>query len=335
MAGPVLIVELPTVNTTRSEVAALVQACTEGLGNGRCELSSNAEQADGIAVVSLSGADTLTALIEVGRPRAESHAWLSQEISFQPQDARVERFRTIGFAIATLYRERQGNAAEGASAGAEEPARSKPTSQKAERSPNEGALARADAGQAFSKRSRNDAPSSRLRDWLSAGPLAAYDVQLSSPLRWGGQLALGVAPLELPGFVILDGSYAAGKIAATQASPEVSLSWLTLGVGAGTALSLQHNLQLRLSAQGVLVQLEASGSDPERGQQESHRWLPGGQIGAELVAWSSRRWGVTLGSHAQYLTGATAISVRDRPIGTAAALSFQLGVALELRPFQL
>ncbi|HWA73999.1 MAG TPA: hypothetical protein VG937_16770 [Polyangiaceae bacterium] len=339
MAGPVLIVELPIADTTRAETAVLVQACSDGLGAGRCQLSASSEPADGVAIVSLRGSDGLGVLIEVGNRRSESRSWRSQEITFQPQDARVERFRTIGLAIATLYKEARLEAPDTASRGKSEPAAARAT-------PGEKpATSKAASADSAATRSSDEATlaaigSSRQgrtvhpRGWLSAGAITAYDHQLSSPFRFGGQLALGVAPIELPLFATLSGSYAVGRISGGELSSPIALSWATIALGTGGYWSLIENLQLRISVQGVLVKLEAHGSDPERGQQESQRWLMGGQAGVELVGWASRRWGLSFGPQVQQLTGGTAIAVHGRPVAEVAALSFLLGASVELRPFQ-
>lgn len=340
MAGPVLMVELPSADTTRPEAAALVQACTEGLGGGRCELSSgSAESAAGVAVVSLRGSEALGALIEVGSRRGESRSWHAQEITFQPQDARVERFRTLGLAIATLYRETQldipaqDSPARDRKRAALDAQDKKSASSAAPPAENGRAVANDDAD-ARGLRDSRQGSGVYPRGWLSAGALTAYDHELPRAFRFGGQLALGMAPLELPLLVNFTGSYAVGRLPESSGSPELLLTWATLGLGAGGYLSLGADFQLRVSLQGVLVDLEAHGSDPQLGSQESQRWLLGGQAGLELVARASRRWGLALGTQVQQLRGATSILVYDRPVATVAALSVQLYVSLEFRPFQ-
>jgi hypothetical protein len=339
MAGPVLIVELPAEQTLRAEVAALMKACTEGLGEGRCELSSNVDSADGVAVVSLRGRDSLSALIEVGNRRAESRPWRSQELVFKEQDARVERFRTLGFAIATLYREsrletptgeaRSANKKKGTSS--EAGAQSATSRSKGD---DAGARLASDDANALGFRAPRRGSTVFPRGWLAAGAISAYDHELPSAFRFGGQVTLGVAPIELPVLLNLSGSYAIGQVPAAEASPPISLSWATLAVGTGGFVTLVRDLQVRVFLQGALVKLEAHATDPDEGQQESQRWLMGGQAGVELVAWASQRWGFALGTQVQQLTGATTIAIHEQPVATVAALSAQLTLSLEFRPFQ-
>jgi hypothetical protein len=336
MAGPVLIVELPTTDTTRADAVALVEACSAGLGGeGRCELAPGNTPADGIAIVSLRGDGALGALVEVGNRRGETRAWRSQELRFQRQDARVERFRTLGLAIATLYTEARLEEPSALSESKREQ-RATPTATDGKRpsaAPKSAEVSEpAEATGARNRQSSN--ASMKSRGWLSVGPVTAYDHELPSAFRYGGQLSLASAPLDLPLFASLGGSYAVGRIPESELSSPVSLSWATIGTGLGGYLPLGRDIQLRVSLQGVLVKLEAHGSDAAQGEQESQRWLMGGQAGFELVAWASRRWGASVGPQLQQLTGATTIAVHGRPIATVAALSLQLAASFELRPFQ-
>jgi hypothetical protein len=107
MPVPLLIVELPASDVDRPETATLLEACTAGLGAGRCEVRQGppAEAATAVAVVAFRGPDHLSALVEVGRRSAEGQAWLSDELAFQPSDPVTERFRALGLTMATLFRE--------------------------------------------------------------------------------------------------------------------------------------------------------------------------------------------------------------------------------------
>jgi hypothetical protein len=321
MPGPLVIVELPTVDTTLPEAAALVRACSEGLGSGgRCELSSRAEEpAAAVAVVSLRDADALEALVEVGSRRLRSRPWRSQEITFQPQDQRLERFRTLGFAIATLFRETQVQQ------------RTEPATRSAEITT--AANTKSDTSLGISEPARL-APRHSL-GWLSGGAVTGYDHRLPSAWRWGAQLAIGVAPLKLPLFFGVSASYALAEVDLdAQAMPALSLSWTTFGVGLGGYVRLPAELELRGGVQAVLVDIVAGATDSERGQHEARRRMLGGQVGIELVGLNSRRWGLALGAHLQQLTGATSIAMYDRPAATVAAFSWFLTASAELRLFQ-
>src|SRR6188508_178369 len=106
MPVPLLIVELPASDVGRPETAALLEACTAGLGAGRCEIREGppVEAATAVAVVAFRGPDHSSALVEVGRRSAAGQAWLSDELVFQPGDPVAERFRALGLTMATLFR---------------------------------------------------------------------------------------------------------------------------------------------------------------------------------------------------------------------------------------
>jgi hypothetical protein len=329
MPGPLLIVELPTADTTVPEAAALVRACSQGLGSGRCELSSqSAKPAAAVAVVSLRGPDAIGALIEVGSRRHESRSWRTQEVVFQPQDERLERFRTLGFAIATLFRETQIEPAQ------EEGATGEPRRPSSGAARKEAAESKTNAEASSAAARPNTLPFTRYPlGWLTVGALAAYDDDLPASWRLGGRLALGVAPFELPLFASLSGSYAAGEVPATSEQPEISLSWATVALGAGAYFSLPSDLSARIGVQGVLVDLAAHATEGDR-REESQRWVRGGQLTLELVGLSSRRWGFAAGGELQQLSGGTAIVVHNRDAALVGAFSWTIHAAFELRPFQ-
>src|SRR5450631_4019 len=107
MPLPLVVVEVPAQDRTAPETSALIEACTAGLGSGRCELTQagNADSVSAVAIVSWRDKERLSALVEVGRVRQPSESWRSEELRFKPEDQQVERFRTLGLAIATLFRE--------------------------------------------------------------------------------------------------------------------------------------------------------------------------------------------------------------------------------------
>lgn len=317
MPGPV-VVELPTHDTTERESAALIAACSAGLAHGACQLADTPHEAPAaVAIVSFRGSERMSALIEVGRQSADSRTWRSEEITFKPPDAPIERFRTLGLAIATLFSETEALAQQAA---------------KPEASP---VAPRSNAVVPASSRRAAPPRAARATGWLSAGPLLAYDARLQSPLRWGGRLGISAAPLALPLFATISGSYAVGQVGiADERVERVGLSWASLGVGLGGHVELPADLEARLAIHAVLLDLSAHASDRERGNQESQRWLLGGSATAELAGFRSGPLGLALGAGVEHLTGATAITVHDRVSATVGALSWSAYVSLELRPFQ-
>src|SRR5882724_1435592 len=123
MPLPLVVVEVPAQDRAAPESTVLLQACTKGLGSGRCELTEppNAGPVSAVAIVSWRDENRLSALVEVARLQQPSEGWRSEELRFKADDRRIERFRALGLAIATLYREASLPRGSG-EAGAPEPA---------------------------------------------------------------------------------------------------------------------------------------------------------------------------------------------------------------------
>ena len=312
-------VELPTRDTTQQESAALIAACTSALGDGRCELSDNSvESARAIAIVSFRGPERLGALIEVGQREAPARAWRSQEIAFKPEDARVERFRTLGLAIATLVRETEIEANQGSRPAPPEAAPPRTETRRAEQ---------ADSAPSSVRESQSSV-------WLGAGALVGFDHDLPSSVRYGGRIAAGFAPRALPFFASFSGSYAIGRAPGDGGDvAHVSLAWATLAPGLGVRLALPADIEARAGIQAVVLDLLAHASEGGR-EQEGQRWVFGGQLELELSALRSRRFGFTMGGALQHLSGATQLVIHDQSVGTSAAFSWSVHAAFELRPFR-
>lgn len=347
MPGWFVAVELPTRDTTQQESAALISACSAALGRGKCALSEAAESAPAIAVVSFRGPERLRALIEVGRRESESRSWRSQEIAFKPEDARLERFRTLGLAIATLVRETQIELPEdkGASSAAfpaePKPAdASAPAKREAKPRPSEPPKPpvvppATDSARAGASGNASLASTHAPPVWLSVGALGAYDHELPSSMRYGGRISLGVTRPGLPLYASIGGTYSVGTAPGDeQGIGKLSLAWATMAAGVGGRFQLPFDSEGRAALQGVLVELVAHASAGGEVEQEGRRWILGGQLEAELAALRSRMVGFTLGAAAQHLTGATSLVVHHEPVATSAAFSWSVHAALELHLFR-
>jgi hypothetical protein len=353
MPAPLLIVELPANEPVGPETAALVRACSEGLGSGRCVLAQDrpAEPAAAVAVVSWRSSAELGAVVEVGRRRHQTQSWRSEELSFLPQDQRMERFRTVGFAIATLFREaEQQDETERATGKKAAPAERPPSASTRAKAPptgdtgkpptrrgasantgtpHAGSEASSDSG-ADSNPTAHDpvARSPHAPAWFSAGASTGYNREL---FRWrfGGRVELGGAPWAPPVFLTAVAGYAGGS-----GPSGVSLAWATVGLGAGGMLALPAGFELRGALRATLVDVAGQVTDPVRGSDASHVWLPGGEAELALIFPARGPYGFALTGLLEQLSKSTPIRVHDRDLGVVGASSWGAGALLELRPFQ-
>src|SRR5450631_909950 len=213
MPLPLVVVEVPAQDRTAPETSALIEACTAGLGSGRCELTQagNADSVSAVAIVSWRDKERLSALVEVARVRQPSESWRSEELRFKPEDRQVERFRTLGLAIATLFREASLQLAKRAAgtpdAAATEKKPAPPLRGTTTRRPQAAKPApAADEPSTSAEPSNSQRPSGArgahrsAEAWISGGAFASYDPEL---LAWhyGGQLKLAISASGFPGFL--------------------------------------------------------------------------------------------------------------------------------------
>lgn len=107
MVPPAVVVEMPAVDAGAPYASVLVQACTDGLrGGGTCALeepsTEGAARARAYAIVSWDGSERKAATIEVGVRHGTQADWRTRRVTFEPGDAEMERWRSIGIIIATL-----------------------------------------------------------------------------------------------------------------------------------------------------------------------------------------------------------------------------------------
>jgi hypothetical protein len=340
MPLPLVVVEVPAQDRGAPETSALIEACTVGLGSGRCELTQahNAESVSAVAIVSWRDLERLSALVEVGRVRQPSESWRSEELRFKPEDQQVERFRTLGLAIATLFQEASPQLA-GSATGTPEAvasARKKlasallgtPSSRPHATKPalTDDLPSEGHESESSNSQERAGAWSAHrsAEAWISAGAFAAYNPEL---LAWhgGGQLEFAVGASRFPGFLSALGSYAVGPDLAG-----VSLSWSTLGLGPGLRLRLAPNFELRGVARGLLVDVSGRASDASRSSRQDV-WVPGAGFELELALRAGDRLSATLGTEVQRLAGNVPIREHNQLAGTVGKTALGVTLTLELR----
>lgn len=106
MPAPI-VVEVYAPAPRPAELAALLTACSRAAAPKECVSSEvkSAEPPLGVAIVRREGD---RARIELGLRSAPSAEWSTRDLTFQPGDDELERYRAIGFAIGTLVAGQQG-----------------------------------------------------------------------------------------------------------------------------------------------------------------------------------------------------------------------------------
>ncbi len=292
---PIVLVELPAADAADVNAPALVAACSSGLRRGSCvvEEPPNGERATAVAIVVWLDPEHLRARIDVGRRAEERAGWQVRELSFHEQDAPLERWRSVGLAIAGVVGE--ATLLEPARRAAPESARPKPSTQ--------------------SKPPPRVSPHSH--DFrIALGP--ALETGLADRPSVGAWLDVarrccGSVPLEL--------TLTASNAWSVRETTGVATRFTTLGAGLGVTLHVGEALAVRAAAFVALGAVDASTSDPATGADESKaRWLPGG-LGRVQAIWpASGALSGVLGLEITQLSGATELKVFGTPVARSAAL---------------
>ena len=333
MAGPLLVVELPTV-VAPEQASAMIAACTAGLRPGRCELSSEGAdtKVSAIAVVSFQGDDRLRPLIEVGRRRDDREVWLSEGLTFRAADAPVEEFRSIGLTIAVLFHTLENPEAPGIrDKPTQTPTHALPPGDKSTADPARPPQPKAapaipnDEGSAPALSASH--PVRGPGAWVASGPLIGWDPGTHAA-RYGVGASLGLVPVE-PLIVGLSGRYRRAGVAG------VDLRFATVGVGAGGAVLLPHHLWLRGRAEAVAEQVAASALDPgSQTTQTRSLWVSGLGGALDLVWTGGGWWGVGLTVVVERLAHGTTVQLYEQTVATTSPTGVEGVLSLELYPIR-
>ncbi|HEY2406472.1 MAG TPA: hypothetical protein VGI10_10750 [Polyangiaceae bacterium] len=301
---PVILVELPAADSGDPNVPALIRACSEGLHDGECALQEQhlSEPAAAVAIVSWLDNEHQRARLEVVS-REDSHAaWHTRELGFHEQDAAVERWRALGFAIASLV----GEALPSSPAPRVEV--SAPT------------------------------PSPAPRSHSAARPLklwhTAIGAQLSRGLSAGAPSAglwLGLAR-HCCGDSGLEVLARAGESWSSASAHGISARFTTIGLGFGMELVPLRELALDASLLGVLDALHVEADSPSTGTTASaHRNLLGAALGLDAVWPRESTVAASLGGELLALSGATGIHLFNQEAAESPALRWGFRAGLHFR----
>lgn len=105
MASPPVVIDMGIAEPAEVLVASMIEACGKAVPEGGCHLVREAPQGPYRAIAILTWEGTDKVRIEVGLRRDEGTEWRSRSLTFQPRDADIERFRSVGFVVGTLAAE--------------------------------------------------------------------------------------------------------------------------------------------------------------------------------------------------------------------------------------
>ncbi len=295
---PIVLVELPDNDAAGANVPALISACSGGLRQGSCAVDEPPdERASAVAIVVWLDSEHLHARIEVGRRADERAGWQMRELTFRPQDALAERFRSVGLAIAGVVGE----------ATLLEPKRAEPA---------------APARTLALPKPRVAPRAHPFR--VALGPALQTGVGAAKPAL-GAFVDVAVRPTAL---IPIELALSGREAVSVANSSGISTHFTTLGVGGAALVYPSPELALRGGAFVGLAGVSASASDPKTGaEQAGSRWLFAGSLRAQ-AAWPARgAVSGVLGLEITRLSGATTLRNADRTeLSPATFGGLELGV---------
>ncbi len=329
--GPFVAVDVTPTASAPRELAALLESCSRALPSGGCRAAREVDAAEQKATASVLWLDEWHAHIEV---RLERHAseTLTRDLTFSPDDARLERFRSVGLAIATIVDQSQPER--------DLPPETRPTAT-LEPAPNEPAKALpsalpAPAAPAPAAQPPDAASSARRPGATPASAQAPLDA-VEAGTKLGTGLASGSARVglyvraahDVNALPIFVGASVAYAVLASGTDPSVTWSDLTLGGGARLETG-QFRCELGLGAR--VSRTTATAADPGTHAPDTRGvWLPGASVEARAV-WPGRGpVAVTLGAEGAWSSRRVRVTNAGRKVGEVPALHAGITAGARLR----
>jgi hypothetical protein len=326
--GPLVAVHVDPSPADPREFAVLLESCSRALPRGECRSDLEPAGESPAAFAAVRWLDEWQAHIDA-RVDGVSARSLTRDLTFSRDDARRERFRSVGLAIATIVDELR--VGQGPNATAPVPATA-PAADTETAPPVAGTPARA-AVPSTPTPARGDSAgtSPAPADTNSRAHLARLDVGglagtglASGPLRVGVYARFTYDLGVLPVYVDARGSYA---LTTSGATPYVT--WLDLGLGAGARASISA-LRLELGLRALVCRTSASATDPETGESDTAASVVPG-LGVDVRAtWpESSALAATLGADSSWLLRAVRVTNAGREVGRVNA--YNVGMVAGLR----
>lgn len=312
MVAPVVI-DLGVADAPRESIQVLVDACTQAASETQCHLVRDAPEGPyaAIAIVTWEADDRIR--IEVGVRRAQGAEWRSRELAFQPGDAEIERYKSVGFVIGTLASAQDTDAGgrPPAPPSSEEPAPEEPAPEPLRPPPSE--------------RLPRRQPPAPLQGWMSVSAVAGRAFSEGAP-RVGGSLRVGVRLVSRLSVMV-----SAGATSRPRDHEGLLLSWLDAGVGLGVALGAPRSSRLELRADVLVERLSAearSASDVDA----AGRTQPAARVGLDGIWQLAAPFALVAGVDALGRPSVTRFRVEGREVGSSGMLEVggSLGARLDL-----
>jgi hypothetical protein len=284
--SPTIAVDLPAADVASPYAQTLLDACTLGTQSlARCVAGhENADdQGLAVAIVTWNGPARTGAHVEVELRAGVEQRWRARDLAFSAVDPEVERWRTVGFAIATIA----GNLVDHERAGSRHEPLPAPAAEHANRETPP----------------PDDARDSSSRSWLDA--LFSVEANAGSSPAFGGEMRF--ARLLRPDSVFVT---AAAACTVRRLDPD-RLQILRLGISTGiglVAVRLGDRVRFSVRAGAALQLVQVTGTDTLTGASaQVGRWIVGLEEGLDGSWMASPRVGVVAGVQAGEATGAVDI----------------------------
>jgi hypothetical protein len=284
------------------------------------------EQSAAVAIVAWDGPRRTEARIEVGLHAGEAARWLSRELFFSAGDPEVERWRTVGFAVATLVGDLFGQSGDETKKVPPPPANT-PAQQRS--------LARSSAASAPDQAPPARAGESPASWWLDGQFLMLTGLTGAQTAAFppaGGQLS--VSRTFGQGSFFVDSS--ARVTFQSLGAGSLRLSLVRPGVSAGAgivALRLGDRVHFAVRLEPLVELVEVNAKDSASGESDRGAHLLLGLRQAVDASWMwSRSLGLAVGAELDEATGATDIRVRSELVARIPAVNFAFegGIRLAL-----
>jgi hypothetical protein len=297
---PVVLVEIAPLDPPAELASTLVTACSQAMRTADCVLADEALEHEtwGIAIVSWRDEAETRAWVEVGQRGMERDHWRSRRVRFSADDSREERWKTVGFTIATLA-EKRDESGEPTSAGPQ------PEVTPESDEPPAPAGDEATAVPAMASPPPAESPEQRAPVWIGVAVIAGSGLE-NGTLRWGGSARASASPISLPAFATVSVRAALGEH-----RDSVSARWVggTLGLGAFTSLG---PLRADLRAELLFENMHAAVADSATGRSDDgSQWTNGIVVGTQAGWPAEGPVAITLGAEAWRLRKGVGVWVGD------------------------